>query len=129
MAGGIANFYFTEVFIMNRKITLIAVAVAFSCAVAGVASARVYVGGEFFVPPVVIAPGAPPPIREEVVPPPPGPAEVSIWTPGHWEWNGRSYFWVGGHYVERPEPGLFWEPGRWTARHGHWEWIGGHWRR
>jgi hypothetical protein len=52
-----------------------------------------------------------------------------VWTPGHYEWNGHAYFWVGGHYIERPEPGLIWEPGRWLNRHGHWEWAGGHWRR
>jgi hypothetical protein len=93
------------------------------------ALARVHVEGELIIPPVVIAPGAPPPLRVEPVPPPPGPPEAVVWAPGHWEWSGRSYFWVSGHYVERPEVGLFWEPGRWIDRHGHWEWIGGHWRR
>jgi hypothetical protein len=114
---------------MFQKTALFAAALAFSAGLAGTSSARVYVGGEFFVPPVVIAPGPPPPIREEVIPPPPGSPEVTVWAPGHWEWSGRSYFWVGGHYVERPEPGLVWVPARWAERHGRWEWVGGHWRR
>ncbi len=99
---------------------------------AGTASAEVHIGvglGGYYAPPVVVAPAPPPPIREELVPPPPGPREAWVWVNGHYEWNGRSYFWVGGHYIERPEVGLIWEPGRWIDRHGHWEWIGGHWRR
>jgi hypothetical protein len=116
---------------MNRNATLLLAALAMSLGSAGAASARVYIGGEFYVPPVVVAPTpiAPPPLRPEVIPPPPGPPELMVWTPGHYEWNGHAYFWVGGHYIERPEPGLIWEPGRWLNRHGHWEWAGGHWRR
>jgi len=68
---------------------------------------------------------APPPARIENVPHRDG----FIWASGHWEWSGRTYFWVGGHYIERPEVGLVWEPGRWIDRHGHWEWAGGHWHR
>ncbi|HLG86541.1 MAG TPA: hypothetical protein VKZ79_05025 [Alphaproteobacteria bacterium] len=114
---------------MNRK--ALALLACFGATLVSLPSALagVRIEGELIVPPVVVAPGAPPPLRPEVVPPPPGPPEAMVWAPGHWEWNGRTYFWVGGHYVERPEVGLVWEPGRWIDRHGHWEWVGGHWRR
>jgi hypothetical protein len=116
---------------MDRRTAFVLAACAGLC-VAGSASAGVHIGvdlGGYYAPPVVVAPAPPPPIREEVVPVPPGPPDRAVWVQGHYEWSGRGYFWVNGHYIERPEPGLFWEPGRWIPRHGHWEWTGGHWRR
>jgi hypothetical protein len=116
---------------MNRRIAF-ALAAFTTLGLAQGALAGVHIGvgiGGYYAPPVVVAPAPPPPIREEVIPAPIGPVERTVWVPGHYEWSGRGYFWVSGHYIERPEPGLIWEPGRWVPRHGHWEWIGGHWRR
>ncbi len=36
---------------------------------------------------VIVAPGAPP------LPPPPG-----AWVPGQYEWDGRAWIWVPGHW-------------------------------
>jgi hypothetical protein len=66
----------------------------------------------------------PPPPRVEVIPPPPRPQLV--WEPGHWHWNGVTYAWVGGHYVERMA-GRRWQPPHWGWRGGSWVWIPGHW--
>ena len=114
---------------MKHRSLLAAALLVAPLAIPSTATAAVRIEGGLIVPPVVVAPGPPPPLRHEIVPPPPGPSGLAVWVPGHWEWSGRSYFWVGGHYVERPEVGLIWEPGRWIGRHGHWEWRGGHWRR
>jgi hypothetical protein len=109
---------------MNRKLALFVAFILLG--LTPYASAQ---PGVYYAPPSVYAPAPPPPPRGEVILPPPGPREAFVWAPGHYEWSGRSYFWVTGHYIERPEPGLIWEPGRWIDRHGRWEWIGGHWRR
>jgi len=29
----------------------------------------------------------------------PAPREGYIWSPGHWEWNGRRHVWVAGHWI------------------------------
>jgi hypothetical protein len=44
---------------------------------------------------VVVQP-APPPLRVEVKPPPPAPQYV--WEEGYWQWTGRDYEWVPGHW-------------------------------
>jgi hypothetical protein len=67
---------------------------------------------------------APPPLRVEVVPPPPRP--LVVWQPGTWHWNGASYVWLPGHYIERPA-GARWEHGHWGYRGGAWVWVPGHW--
>jgi hypothetical protein len=120
---GIVNSAIERIAIMSRRI------VYALAAFAALGLAQGACAQQYYAPPAVIAPGPPPPIREEVIPAPPGPPERLVWVGGHYEWSGRGYFWVSGHYVERPEPGLFWEPGRWVARHHHWEWYAGHWRR
>jgi hypothetical protein len=105
---------------MNRTLVF-ALASCAAFAVAQGAFAQEYYGPESLAPP------APPPVaREDLVPVPP---EGAVWVQGHYEWNGRNYFWVGGHYTQPSEAGLYWEPGRWVDRYGRWEWIAGHWRR
>ena len=104
-----------------KHILGITFAVCAAIGLAQAASAQQYYGPES------LAPAPPPAVREEVVPAPLAPGQAT-WMPGHYEWNGRAYFWVGGHYIEQPV-GLYWEPGRWVARGGQWVWIGGHWRR
>src|ERR1700722_2378541 len=66
----------------------------------------------------------PPPPRMEPVPPPP--RETVVWEPGRWQWDGREYVWIRGHYVERVV-GRHWEPPHWTWDGRNWVWVGGHW--
>jgi hypothetical protein len=77
-------------------------------------------------PGVVIAERAPPAPRYEVQPPPPN--ERVVWDPGRWNWDGRDYGWVPGHYMERPRQNARWEPGRWEQRNGGFVWVEGTWR-
>jgi hypothetical protein len=74
---------------------------------------------------VVVVRPAPPPPRAEMQPPPPG--ERAVWDPGHWNWNGRDYAWVPGHYIERPNVAMRWEPGHWVQERGSWVWVEGSW--
>src|SRR5882724_392175 len=77
----------------------------------------------------IIATQAPPPPRVEVVPAPPRPREVVEWEPGRWQWEGREYRWIPGHYIERPRREAVYVPGHWDERpNGRWVWIGPHWR-
>jgi hypothetical protein len=80
-------------------------------------------------PQVVIAPAAPPPPRIEVIPPaPPVPANVMVWRPGHWMWDGSNWSWSQGQYVERPNPQAVWEPGHWVLQStGGYVWVDGRW--
>ncbi len=78
----------------------------------------------------VVAPKPPPPVRYEAPPPPPPErAELVVWDPGHWRWNGRDWAWVPGRYIERPRREAHWVPGRWAERpDGTWAWVEGRWR-
>ncbi len=80
-------------------------------------------------PQVLIAPGAPPAPRYEAVPPPPSEqAHVMYWRPGHWMWDGASWAWSQGQYVERPAPQAIWEPGHWMQQpSGGYVWVDGRW--
>jgi hypothetical protein len=68
----------------------------------------------------------PPAIRHEVRPHPPH--RGVYWDPGHWQWGGREYVWISGHYVEPPRHGAVWIAGSWRARGHGWVWVDGHWR-
>jgi hypothetical protein len=91
--------------------------------------ATVLIGGSatsFAQVEVTIAPPAP---RVEVIPVAPGPADVWVWRPGHWRWNGADYVWQRGHYARRIRAGADWIPGHWDATpSGHYVWVGGHWQ-
>jgi hypothetical protein len=78
----------------------------------------------------IIAPHAPPPPRHERIPPPPPgrPAEIVVWDPGHWHWDGRAWVWRPGHYIERPRREAKWVPGHWATRGPQYVWVEGHWR-
>lgn len=85
-------------------------------------------GGAFAQSTIIIAPHAPPPPRTEVIPPPPAPeANVVVWRPGHWAWNGSDWEWVAGSYVQRPQPAAVWHPGSWVQGPNGWTWADGHW--
>lgn len=76
---------------------------------------------------VIIAPSAPPPPRIETIPAAPSP-QVMYWRPGHWMWNGTSWSWMQGQYVERPSPQAVWEPGHWVQQpSGGYVWVDGRW--
>ena len=76
---------------------------------------------------VIIAPSAPPPPKVETIPPPP--SQVMTWEAGHWAWNGTTWDWHDGHYVQRPAPAAVWEPGHWAREStGGYVWVDGHWR-
>jgi hypothetical protein len=81
----------------------------------------------------VEAPTAPPPPQAETVPPPPATATVTTyWQPGHWNWNGESWVWMDGSYVQRvqqPSATAVWVPGQWVAQSGGgYVWVAGHWQ-
>jgi hypothetical protein len=75
---------------------------------------------------VIVAPSAPPPPQTETIPPPP--SASYYWTPGHWSWNGASWVWADGTYVQRPNPTATWVPGQWMQQStGGYTWVAGHW--
>ena len=41
--------------------------------------------------------GPPPPPARVVVPAPPPPPGHG-WVPGHWEWDGKAWLWIQGHW-------------------------------
>lgn len=77
-------------------------------------------------PPPPPYPPVPPP-RYEPAPPPP--RHGSIWEPGHWQWNGVQYVWVGGRYVPRRVSYGHYVPGhwQWSPRAGQYVWRPAHW--
>ena len=76
----------------------------------------------------VIITHEPPPPRVEVVPVLPHErAEIDVWQPGYWRWNGQEHVWVEGHYAERPRPRAVWVPAHYDRRPGGWVFVEGHW--
>jgi hypothetical protein len=53
--------------------------------------------------------------------------EGAIWTPGYWDYNEGSYFWVPGTWVQPPAVGLLWTPGYWGYGNGGYAWNAGYW--
>ena len=45
-------------------------------------------------------PYPPPPARVEMVPP--QPHEGALWQDGHWQWNGDTYTWSDGRWLDSP---------------------------
>jgi hypothetical protein len=72
------------------------------------------------------APSPPPPMQVEIVPPAPGP--MAYWSPGHWAWNGTTYVWVGGVYINRPTAQAVFVPGHYAQTPRGWVWINGQWQ-
>jgi len=68
-----------------------------------------------------------PPIRSEQVPVPPQSSAVLIWQPGHYDWNGASYLWVPGEWVDRARHGTLWQDGYWQDSPRSSVWIPAHW--
>lgn len=120
----------------RRARMLIFLGLAASLAIAADASAAPIPGGRapsgavVLVQGVIISPYAPPPPRYEVAPPPPpGRHSFVVWDPGHWNWDGRAWVWISGHYEERPHPHAVWVVGHWGHyRDGRWFWVPAHWQ-
>src|ERR1700691_5685406 len=53
--------------------------------------------------------------------------EGGIWTPGYWDYNEGSYFWVPGTWVQPPAVGLLWTPGYWGFGDGGYAFNAGYW--
>jgi len=69
---------------------------------------------------------APPrPVIERRGPPP---SRHHLWASGYHRWDGRTYVWMPGHWVERPRPRAHWVPAHWVHRPGGWLLVEGHWR-
>jgi hypothetical protein len=68
---------------------------------------------------------APPPPRVEIAPPA---RDGYAWSPGHWEWSGRSYYWVTGTWVVQRR-GAHYVGSQWEQQGTQWHFIQGHWER
>jgi hypothetical protein len=68
---------------------------------------------------------APPPPRLEIAPPA---RDGYVWSPGHWEWGGRSYNWVTGTWVVQRR-GAHYVGSQWLKDGDQWHFIAGHWER
>jgi hypothetical protein len=57
---------------------------------------------------------------------------TTYWQPGHWNWNGSSWVWVDGAYMQRvqqPTSTAVWVPGQWVQQSGGgYIWVTGHWQ-
>lgn len=71
-------------------------------------------------------PPVPPPLAEQV-PAPPRVRVTLIWQPGHYEWDGRTYLWQPGAWVERAGHGTLWQDGYWQRRGAQSVWVPAHW--
>jgi len=82
---------------------------------------------------VVMAPMAPPAPLTETVPAAPATATVTTyWQPGHWNWDGATWVWADGAYMQRvqqPTVTAVWVPGQWLMQtDGSYAWVAGHWQ-
>ncbi len=68
-----------------------------------------------------------PPVLAEQVPVPPRSSVVLIWQPGHYDWNGVTYSWVSGKWVERTGHGTLWQDGYWRQSADTSTWVPAHW--
>ncbi len=68
-----------------------------------------------------------PPPMAETIPKPPVSAVPLTWQPGHWDWNGSSYAWTPGQYVDRSGRSGEWMPPYWEKTPSGWVWRPAHW--
>ena len=73
---------------------------------------------------VTIAPPAPV-VERVVVSPSPG----YVWQPGYYLWNGTSYVWTAGTWVNPPYTSARWVEGHWVQSRRGYYWRAGHWAR
>lgn len=74
-----------------------------------------------------LSPSAPPqlPFEEKMIPMEP---LREVWRPGFWDYDGKEFSWVPGHYIYRPDPTAAWMPDRWEQRTFGWAFIPGYWQ-
>jgi hypothetical protein len=68
-----------------------------------------------------------PPPRFEPPPPPPPPGPRLVWQAGGWDWTGRNYAWIPGHYVAWQPHAEHWIGGHWAYRGRQPFWVPAHW--
>ncbi len=71
-------------------------------------------------------PPVPRPLAEQVPPPPPA-TVVQIWQPGHFDWDGVTYVWSPGAWVDRAGRGSLWQDGYWRDMPTGQVWVPAHW--
>ena len=76
----------------------------------------------------VQAPTPPPaePARDE--PTDPAPVRAAVWTPGSWQWDGRTYVWIAGAWRLPPDPNHTWQRPTWSVSSGRATFVPGGWR-
>lgn len=68
---------------------------------------------------------APPAVKESA---PPMPSKVGyVWSDGYWNWNGSTYEWAEGSWVEVVEASKKWIGPTWTQEGTKWYFTAGHW--
>jgi hypothetical protein len=77
--------------------------------------------------PQVVAPPPVPPPQAEAQPLPPISADVQVWRPGHWEWDGRGYFWIPGEYQVKGNLSGQYQQGHWEQAPNGWVWVPWRW--
>jgi hypothetical protein len=70
-----------------------------------------------------------PELRVEIGPPPPPPGPAYVLEPGHWQWVGTRYVWVGRHWIRRRPDYVHFIPGHWQNTPYGPRWIREHWGR
>lgn len=70
---------------------------------------------------------APPQLRVETQPEPEWGG--AVWQPGHWRWNGRSWYWRRGRWLQPRGDGYYYSQARWIEQGGRWVYYSGGWRR
>jgi len=73
---------------------------------------------------IIVVKQAPPPLRAEKMP---AARRGFEWIPGYWDWNGRRYTWVAGHY-EKARPGQVYARPEWRRDRNGWVLERGGWR-
>jgi hypothetical protein len=73
----------------------------------------------------IYADQAPPAAKEERAP---SPRDGYIWGQGHWEWSGKSYFWVSGNWVVQRH-GMRFIPDHWDQEGAKWHFVASRWER
>ena len=68
----------------------------------------------------------PPPIVVER--PVASPGAGYVWQPGFHQWNGNSYAWRAGTWVQPPHRHSRWVAGRWVHERNGYYWQEGRWR-
>lgn len=76
---------------------------------------------------VRLSPSAPPqaPFEERLAPEEP---LRQIWRKGYWDYDGKEFVWVPGHFIYRPDPTASWTSDRWEKRSFGWAFVPGFWQ-